>query len=103
MSSRARWRFRRSQRSSYSGIHQLSLCDTERTNLNPQCSSFSDSGELRRLVVREAERRYVLILTSEVGEPQNNHGDFGDKEREGLANEYQICVAENWGCEWSCA
>lgn len=53
--------------------------------------------------MREAERRYVLILTSEVGEPQNNHGDFGDKEREGLANEYQICVAENWGCEWSCA
>jgi len=37
-------------------------------NLDPECSSFSDCGELGRLIVGEPERRHVLVLTREVSE-----------------------------------
>lgn len=46
------------------------------TNLDPQRSSFSDGGELGRLVMRESERRHVFVLTCEVGESRDHDGYF---------------------------
>lgn len=37
--------------------------------LDPERGSFSDSGELGRLVMREAKHRHIFILTGKVGEP----------------------------------
>ena len=37
-------------------------------NLDPECSSLSNSGQLGRLVVCEAECRHVFVLSGEVGE-----------------------------------
>jgi hypothetical protein len=69
MSSRARLRLRRSQRSSYPRMSTSVICVVEKgVNLDPEGGSFSDSGELGRLVVGEAERGHVFVLTCEVGE-----------------------------------
>ena len=45
------------------------ICVVEREiNLDPERGSLSDSSELGRLIVREAERRHVPVFTGEVGE-----------------------------------
>ena len=97
-SSRARLRFRRSQRSSYPHIDEHTTFTYPRRregiNLDPERGPLSDSSELGRLVVREAERRHVLVLTREVCESRDHYGDFRDEECEGLAEEDEIRVAE---------
>jgi hypothetical protein len=45
-------------------------------DLDPQGSTFSDGGELGRLVMRESERRHIFVLTREVGESRDHYGDF---------------------------
>ena len=45
-------------------------------NLDPKRGSFSDGSELGRLVVREAERRHVFVLTGEIGESRDYYGYF---------------------------
>ena len=45
-------------------------------NLDPERGSFSDRSELGRLVVREAERRHVFVLTGEIGESGDHYGYF---------------------------
>jgi hypothetical protein len=45
-------------------------------NLDPECSSFPDGGKLGGLIMREAERRHVFVLTGKVGESGDYYGDF---------------------------
>jgi len=62
-------------------------------NLNPERSSFSNGGELGRLIMCKPERRHVLVLTCEVGESRDHYGHLGNEEGEGLAEEDEVCVA----------
>ena len=45
-------------------------------DLDPECGPFSDSSQLGGLVVCEAERRHVFILTGEIGESGDHDGNF---------------------------
>ena len=45
-------------------------------NLDPERGTFSDGCELGRLVVREAERRHIFVLTGEIGESGDHDGYF---------------------------
>ena len=45
-------------------------------NLDPESGPFSDSSELGRLIVCEAERRHVFVLTGEIGESGDHYGYF---------------------------
>ena len=67
---------------------------TGNANLEPERGALADGGELRGLEVREAERGEVAVLLGKRREAVDHDGELLEEEREGLADEDEVCVAE---------
>jgi hypothetical protein len=59
----------------------------DKTDLKPERRPFADSGQLRRLKVREPKRWQGAIFLCEFSEAIDDNREFVDEQREGLADE----------------
>ena len=63
--------------------------------VRPERGSFADGGGLRRLEVREAERRQVSVSAGELGPGVDRFGERGGDEPKALPQQDQLGVADD--------